>query len=120
MITKSALENSLYRVGAALLIAIILSLPLTAQAADEFPKLTPELMDKLNESLDTTWPHDPAVPVGCEFLFKRLLAADTNHGNKISIGSCPSKRCSVLRRPASDRGAGLRSLGEHVPDYNSP
>ena len=33
-----------------------------AQAADEFPKLTPELMDKLNASMDTDWPHDPAVP----------------------------------------------------------
>ena len=30
--------------------------------AQEFPKLTPELYDELNKSLDTTWPHDPAVP----------------------------------------------------------
>ncbi len=58
--------------------------------------------------------------VECEFLFKRLLAADTNHGNRISIGSCPGKRCSELCPPASDRVAGLRSLGEHVPDCNSP
>ena len=41
---------------------ILLALYLGAQAADEFPKLTPELMDKLNANLDTTWPHDPAVP----------------------------------------------------------
>ena len=33
-----------------------------AVADDPFPKLTPELMDSLNESLDTTWPNDPAVP----------------------------------------------------------
>ncbi len=32
-----------------------------AQAQD-FPKITPELYDKLNANLDTTWPHDPAVP----------------------------------------------------------
>jgi hypothetical protein len=29
---------------------------------DKFPKITPELMDKMNASIDTTWPHDPAVP----------------------------------------------------------
>ena len=29
---------------------------------DPFPKITPELYDELNANLDTTWPHDPAVP----------------------------------------------------------
>ena len=33
----------------------------TAQAAEDFPKLTPELMDSLRD-LDATWPHDQAVP----------------------------------------------------------
>ena len=32
-----------------------------AQARDEFPKLTPELLDSLTDP-DATWPHDPAVP----------------------------------------------------------
>jgi len=30
--------------------------------AQDFPKITPELYDELNASIDTTWPHDPAVP----------------------------------------------------------
>ncbi len=29
---------------------------------ESFPKITPELFDQLNANLDTTWPHDPAVP----------------------------------------------------------
>ena len=29
---------------------------------ETFPKITPELYDKLNANLDTTWPNDPAVP----------------------------------------------------------
>ena len=32
------------------------------QAEDPFPKITPELLDKLNANMDMTWPHDPAVP----------------------------------------------------------
>jgi 2-hydroxychromene-2-carboxylate isomerase len=43
-------------------LSILLFASFGAQAKDEFPKLTPELMDRLNASLDTTWPHDPAVP----------------------------------------------------------
>ena len=39
-----------------------LSISFGAQAQDSFPKLTPELFDKLNVDLETTWPHDPAVP----------------------------------------------------------
>ncbi|NIP26412.1 MAG: hypothetical protein GWN81_17515, partial [Phycisphaerae bacterium] len=46
------------------IVSMILKLVLyqDAHAEDEFPKLTPELMDKLNATLDTTWPNDPAVP----------------------------------------------------------
>jgi 2-hydroxychromene-2-carboxylate isomerase len=36
-----------------------------AQAEDKFPKITPELYDKLNavdSGMDMDWPHDPAVP----------------------------------------------------------
>ena len=40
----------------------VLSISFGAQAQDSFPKITPELYDKLNKDLDTTWPHDPAVP----------------------------------------------------------
>jgi len=29
---------------------------------DTTAKITPELYDKLNANLDTTWPNDPAVP----------------------------------------------------------
>ena len=29
---------------------------------EKFPKLTPELYDELNKSLDTTWPHHPDRP----------------------------------------------------------
>ncbi len=50
------------RVSGALVMSIMLLASFGAQAEDAFPKLTPELMDKLNASLDTDWPHDPAVP----------------------------------------------------------
>ena len=33
-----------------------------AHAKDEFPRLTPEIMDRINADMDQTWPHDPAVP----------------------------------------------------------
>ena len=38
---------------------------LGAQAEDPFPRITPELYDKLNavgSAMDATWPQDPAVP----------------------------------------------------------
>jgi 2-hydroxychromene-2-carboxylate isomerase len=47
---------------AALLAGLMFIAPFGAQAEDEFPTLTPELMDGLNESMDTTWPNDPVVP----------------------------------------------------------
>ena len=46
----------------ALLAGCLVMTSFGAQAEDAFPKITPELYDKLNASLDTTWPHDPAVP----------------------------------------------------------
>ena len=42
--------------------ALMVGCSFGAQAEDSFPTLTPELYDKLNASLDTTWPDDPAVP----------------------------------------------------------
>ena len=45
-----------------ILTALLFVGPLTAQAEDAFPRLTPELMDELNANLETDWPHDPAVP----------------------------------------------------------
>jgi 2-hydroxychromene-2-carboxylate isomerase len=42
--------------------AVLILVAPFATAQDSFPKLTPELYDKLNKDLDTTWPHDPAVP----------------------------------------------------------
>ena len=51
--------------GSGIVVAIMIALLLAsfgAQAEDKFPKITPELYDKLNASMDTTWPHDPAVP----------------------------------------------------------
>jgi len=42
--------------------SILFFAALAAQAKEPFPKLTPELYDQLNKNLDTTWPHDPAVP----------------------------------------------------------
>ena len=46
----------------ALVTCLMLIASFGAQAEDSFPKITPELYDKLNASIDTTWPHDPAVP----------------------------------------------------------
>ena len=46
----------------ALLTCLLLLVSLGAQAKEAFPKITPELYDELNKNLDTTWPHDPAVP----------------------------------------------------------
>jgi 2-hydroxychromene-2-carboxylate isomerase len=46
---------------AVLVAAFSVGLPLAA-TAQEFPKLTPQLMDELNSGLDTSWPDDPAVP----------------------------------------------------------
>ncbi|MDH3787938.1 MAG: hypothetical protein OES53_05165 [Xanthomonadales bacterium] len=59
---KFTLHSALARTVVSVLIAAFLFLPFAAQAEDKFPKLTPELMDKLNASIDTDWPHDPAVP----------------------------------------------------------
>ncbi len=57
------MQNNLRLAGAVMLLVVALVFtPLFAQAKDKFPKITPELMDKLNKDLDTTWPHDPAVP----------------------------------------------------------
>ena len=55
----SIARGGLFSVFAVLISSVLV---VGAQAKNEFPKLTPELMDKLNASLDTTWPHDPAVP----------------------------------------------------------
>ena len=43
-------------------VAVLLLVVPFATAQDSFPKITPELYDELNANLDTTWPHDPAVP----------------------------------------------------------
>lgn len=43
-----------------LLIVLFVSLPFQVGAKD-FPAITPELLDELNDP-DATWPHDPAVP----------------------------------------------------------
>jgi 2-hydroxychromene-2-carboxylate isomerase len=51
----------LHKCLVALLTALFLA-PIMVQAKGEFPRLTPELMDELNKDIDTTWPHDPAVP----------------------------------------------------------
>ena len=40
-------------------------------------------------------------PVGCEFLFKLLLAADTNRDSRISTGNCPGEQCFDLCSSAS-------------------
>ena len=42
--------------------AAVLLLVAPFATAQDFPKITPELYDKLNKDLDATWPHDPAVP----------------------------------------------------------
>jgi len=61
-------ESKLWRkqmkvlIKSAVLVAVVLFASFGAQAKEEFTYQTPELMDKLNTSLDTTWPHDPAVP----------------------------------------------------------
>ncbi|WP_432784691.1 hypothetical protein AAJV73_11680 [Cyanobium sp. BSA11S] len=54
---KSMLKQSLAFFFAALSVGIPIH-----TTAQEFPKITPQLMDELNSSLDTTWPNDPAVP----------------------------------------------------------
>jgi len=46
----------------ALLAGLMIFTSANAQAEEAFPKITPELMDSLNESMDTTWPNDPVVP----------------------------------------------------------
>ncbi len=59
------LARSLARDTASLSIILCictLSISFGARAEDSFPKITPELYDKLNANLETTWPHDPAVP----------------------------------------------------------
>lgn len=56
------MQNKLRLAGAVMLLVALVFTPLFAQAKDKFPKITPELMDRLNASQDTTWPHDPAVP----------------------------------------------------------
>jgi len=43
-------------------IAVLMVLSSFGVQAQDFPKITPELYDRLNASIDTTWPHDPAVP----------------------------------------------------------
>jgi len=50
-----------YQASIALMTCLMLLVSFGAQAQD-FPKITPELYDKLNASMDTDWPHDPAVP----------------------------------------------------------
>jgi len=54
--------GNMFRASLALLAGLLLLVSVGAQAEEAFPKITPELYDKLNASLDTTWPHDPAVP----------------------------------------------------------
>ena len=54
--------GSIFRASLALLTGFLLLVSVGAQAEEAFPKITPELYDRLNESMDTTWPHDPAVP----------------------------------------------------------
>ena len=49
-------------IKSAVLVAVVLFASFSAQAEEEFTYQTPELMDKLNASLDTDWPQDPAVP----------------------------------------------------------
>ena len=49
-------------VWVALLTGLMIFSSASAQAEEAFPKITPELMDSLNESLETTWPNDPVVP----------------------------------------------------------
>ena len=49
-------------IKSAALMAVVLFASFGAQAEEEFTYQTPELMDKLNASLDSDWPHDPAVP----------------------------------------------------------
>ncbi len=56
------LPRRLFQASAVLLTGLMLIASLGVQAQDQFPKITPELYDDLNKSLDTTWPHDPAVP----------------------------------------------------------
>ena len=51
-----------FRLPMMLLTGLMLMASFGAQAEDPFPKITPELYDELNASLETTWPHDPAVP----------------------------------------------------------
>ena len=62
MSIKSTLNNKLARAAVFVLIGAVFFIPIAAQAEDAFPKITPELMNKLNANLDTTWPNDPAVP----------------------------------------------------------
>jgi 2-hydroxychromene-2-carboxylate isomerase len=47
--------------SASLFAAIAFGLP-THLSAQEFPRITPELYDRLNSGMGTTWPKDPAVP----------------------------------------------------------
>ncbi len=56
--------------------------------------------------------------VGCELECKPLLAADTNHGSRISIGNCSGEQCFDQCWPASDQVLSLRVLGDHCPGCN--
>ncbi len=61
-IHRDLMPRRVLQATAALLAGLMFIAPFGAQAQDEFPKITPELYDGLNKSMDTTWPHDPAVP----------------------------------------------------------
>ncbi|QEY31003.1 hypothetical protein EVJ50_00770 [Synechococcus sp. RSCCF101] len=58
--TPTRFSRSLRKL-AALCAMASLGLP-AAVSAEDFPRITPQLMDRLNTGLDTTWPKDPAVP----------------------------------------------------------
>ena len=65
MSTQFLFSSTFTKSGVLILTAILFFAPFAVQAEDAFPKITPELYDRLNSvesAMEMDWPHDPAVP----------------------------------------------------------